>query len=48
MQYSFSLTHVLDYILEMNDSPSGFLGKNELEDMCHVRDLVLEKLKTLI
>lgn len=33
-----------DYIIEINDSPSGFLGKNELEDMSHVRDLVLEKL----
>lgn len=35
-----------DYILEINDSPSGFLDKFLEEDMGHVRDLVLEKLKT--
>lgn len=38
------LAYPVDYIIEINDSPSGFLGKNEKEDMGHVRDLVLEKL----
>jgi len=36
-----------DHILEINDSPSGFLEKFQEEDMGHVRDLVIEKLQTL-
>jgi len=33
-----------DFILEINDSASGFLKKNEQEDMGHCRDLVLERM----
>merc|ERR1711879_553569 len=35
------------YILEINDTASGFAPKNQVEDMMHVRDLALLKMKEL-
>jgi glutathione synthase/RimK-type ligase-like ATP-grasp enzyme len=35
------------YILEINDTASGFLEENQLEDMGHVYEVLLEKLKKL-
>jgi len=32
-----------EWIIELNDSASGFLPKNQLEDMKHVKDLVLAR-----
>ena len=32
-----------EFIIEMNDSASGFLPKNQVEDMGHVRDLIVHK-----
>uniref|UniRef100_A0A6B2L9H5 ATP-grasp domain-containing protein n=1 Tax=Arcella intermedia TaxID=1963864 RepID=A0A6B2L9H5_9EUKA len=36
-----------DYILEINDTASGLWGKNEIEDMEHIRDLCLERINSL-
>jgi hypothetical protein len=33
-----------DYILEINDTASGFAPANMEEDMGHVRDLVLQRM----
>jgi hypothetical protein len=33
-----------DYILEINDTASGFAPANMEEDMRHVRDLVLQRM----
>jgi hypothetical protein len=37
----------LEYILEINDSASGFYGPNEKEDMGHARDLIMDRLNQL-
>jgi len=36
-----------NYILEINDSASGLAPKNEVEDMGHIRDLVVAKINAL-
>jgi len=36
-----------DYILEINDTASGLLAKNEIEDMGHIRDLCIRRINEL-
>ena len=34
-----------NYILEINDCASGLAAENEIEDMRHMRDLVIQRLQ---
>jgi len=37
--------HGRDFILEINDTASGLYGTNEVEDMGHIKDLCLQRMK---
>lgn len=49
--FTVDAVHTTDdkyYILEINDSASGFAPQNYAQDMKHVRDVVLERVKKLL